>query len=103
MLLFLRSRRPEFLAEGQRLRSEIAEALRGRLGLDGDAVIRVAEVGCPDRGCPDVETIALLKRPGRPSQAVKVTKSMQSLTPSDLDDLAAQLVTKCGDMSRLLS
>ena len=62
-------------------------------------MIRVTEVGCADPDCPDVETIAILLRPGWPSQAVKVAKPMLDLAPSDLDELAAQLVAKCADLA----
>ena len=94
MLQFL-ERRAARIAENRLLRSDISNALRVRLEPHDGAVIRVAEVECADIGCPDLETIALLMRPGRPSQAVKVAKSMRNLGPSDLDDLAAQLAAKC--------
>ena len=100
MLQFL-ERRAARIAESRALRWDVTEALRARLDLQEGDLIRVAEVGCADPGCSDMETIALLMRPGRPSEAVKVTKPMLDLEPSDLDDLAAQLVAKCGGLARI--
>ncbi len=99
MLQFL-ERRAARIAEHKALRSEVIAALKARLDLQDGDLIRVAEVGCSDPGCSDMETIALLMRPGWPSEAVKVAKAMLDLAPSDLDNLAAQLVEKCTGLSR---
>ena len=99
MLQFL-ERRAARIAESRALRSEVIAALSARLDLHDGAFIRVAEVGCADPGCGDTETIALLMRPGWPSEAVKVAKAMLDLAPSDLDDLATQLVAKCNGLLR---
>ena len=100
LLQFL-ERRAARIAESRALRSQVIAALSARLDLQDGDLIRVAEVGCADPGCADTETIALLMRPGRPSQAVKVAKSMLDLAPPDLDDLAAQLVARCGGLARV--
>ena len=99
MLQFL-ERRASRIAESRALRSQVIAALSSRLDLRDGAFIRVAEVGCADPGCGDTETIALLMWPGRPSEAVKLAKAMLDLAPSDLDDLAAQLVAKCAGLAR---
>ena len=98
MLLFGGHRRAR-IDESRRLRSDLAEAVRRRLDLGDDAVVRVAEVRCGDPGCPDVETIVLLMRPGRPSEALKIPRSMAALTSSDLDELAAEFLARCSDLS----
>lgn len=96
MLQFLRRRDPAFADQARILRLVVVDALRDRLGLEDDAVIRVTEVACSDPDCPDAETIAILLRPGRRSEAAKVPRSMRSLDGADLDDLAAQLAAKGG-------
>ena len=99
MLQFL-ERRAARIAESRARRSDVIDALSARLVLQDGAVVRVAEVNCAAPGCGDTETIALLMRPGRPSEAAKVAKAMLDLVPSDLDALAEQLVAKCDGLAR---
>lgn len=97
LLQFL-ERRAARIAESKALRAQISEALGTRLVLQGGAFIRVAEIGCADPGCSDIETVVLLMRPGLPSEAVKLAKAMLDLATPDLDDLAAQLLAKCSGL-----
>lgn len=99
MLQFLRGRDPAPPTLAKLPRSVIADAVRSRLDQDDGAMVRAMEVGCADPGCPDAETIVVLMVPGRRSQAAKVPKPMRSLDDTGFDDLAAQLVPRCGRLS----
>jgi hypothetical protein len=52
--------------------------------------IAVNEIACPDPGCPDIETVILIMRPGRKTQAVKIAGRLAQVSDSDLVQAAAR-------------
>jgi hypothetical protein len=80
--LFRRSkseRKPEAeaIARVKALAAEIA-------GLSSDTSLAVNEIICTDPSCPGTETIVLVMRPGRKTQAYKILKSLEDVTEDDL-------------------
>ncbi len=53
-------------------------------GLVDDAVLAVNEIVCADPACPGVETVVLLMRPGRKTEACKVPKALAEVTEQDI-------------------
>lgn len=85
-----RARSAERAAIAARLKGEIATALA--LG-PGDA-LSVNEIACPDPGCPDMETVVLVMRAGRPTRALKIRRLMEAVDANDLTALAAEEKTE---------
>ncbi len=58
--------------------------VRTMLNADEDTVVSVAGNQCGDSDCRGVETIILLMRPGQPTRAIKISKSVETVTQSDV-------------------
>lgn len=68
---------------------QIKEALRNALELDDDSTIMVTELACLEEGCPPIETVLALLRPGTATLQFKVHKPTKDI---DTQDLAATCV-----------
>lgn len=79
-----RARSAERAAAAARLKAEIASALR----LGPDDALSVNEIACADPGCPDMETIVLVMRAGRPTRALRIRRLMDEVNADDLAALA---------------
>lgn len=75
-----RARSAERAALAARLKGEIGSAL----GLGPDDALSVNEIACADPGCPDMETIVLVMRTGRPTRALRIRKTMDSVDAADI-------------------
>lgn len=81
-------RQPEDPARADASR-RVAGLVRARLGLaEGDAVT-VSEIACGDPACGGAETVALVMRAGRKTEAVKFLKPMASVTEADVAEAFA--------------
>ncbi|HKH33569.1 MAG TPA: hypothetical protein VKA80_05295 [Beijerinckiaceae bacterium] len=58
-------------------------------GLPADASLAVNEIVCTDPSCPGTETIVLVMRPGRKTEARKVSKPVEAVTEADLREALA--------------
>lgn len=81
-----RTRAAERNALGVKLKQEI----RAALALTAADALSVNEIACPDPGCPDMETIALVMRLGEPTRALRIRRPMDAVTASDIAELAAE-------------
>ncbi|TXN32944.1 hypothetical protein [Methylobacterium sp. WL19] len=54
-------------------------------------VVKVNEILCPDPSCPGLETIVLVMRPGRKTQAAKVAKPLAEVTRAEVEAALADL------------
>lgn len=68
---------------------EIADKVRRILGLDEDATVSVTEIACGDPACGGAETVILVMRAGRRTEAAKLLKPLSTVTE---EELAAALV-----------
>jgi hypothetical protein len=76
-------------AEQAAVRERFKARLRAAFGLgDGDTV-SANEIVCRDPGCPDVETIVLIMRPGHKTQVVKIPGPMAHVSDVALVQAAA--------------
>ncbi|MCJ2013699.1 hypothetical protein [Methylobacterium sp. J-076] len=80
-----RARSAERAALAARLKGEIAPAL----GLGPDDALSVNEIACADPGCPDMETVVLVMRAGRPTRALRIRKAMEAVEAADIAALVA--------------
>lgn len=79
--MFLRRRgRPENAAAAAALGALVREIA----GLGPEAGVSVSEIHCGHTVCGGVETVILLMRPGRPTEALKIARPMSAVTREDL-------------------
>ena len=64
--------------------ARVAALLRESLGLGEDDAVTVSEIACGDPACGGAETVALVMRFGRRTEAVKFMKPMANVTDADV-------------------
>jgi hypothetical protein len=82
MALFFRAR-PDEPARADASR-RVAALVRAALTLDEDDAVTVSEIACGDPTCGGAETVVLLMRVGRRTEAVKLLKPMAEVTAEDV-------------------
>lgn len=63
---------------------EIAEKVRRLLDLDDAATVSVSEIACGDPACGGAETVILVMRAGRRTEAAKLMKPLSTVTEEEL-------------------
>ncbi len=71
------------------LATQLKPRIRAAFSLDEADTITVNEIACPDPGCPDLETVILIMRPGHRTRAVKIAGPLAQVSDSDLEQAAA--------------
>ncbi|RWO78796.1 nitrate reductase [Mesorhizobium sp.] len=74
---------PRGLALPERTR-QIKVWVRRACGLDDDVVVSVTELVCRKSGCPDIETVIGIMRPGEEIETIRVNKAIADVTSHDL-------------------
>ena len=87
-----------FLFRGRKTDPEAADAsrrimvwARAILALDDEATVTVSEIACGDPACGGAETVVLVMRPGRRTEAAKIKMPMASVSEQTLADVLAPL------------
>ncbi len=62
----------------------LADLVRTTLSLEEAATVSVSEISCGDPACGGAETVVLVMRPGRRTEAAKVLMPMSEVTPEAL-------------------
>ncbi|MEP9347757.1 hypothetical protein [Xanthobacter sp. KR7-225] len=83
MRLFMR-RRGEEGEGGRDAARALADLARRVLALDEEATVSISEIACGDPACGGAETVVLVMRPGRRTEAAKVKCPMAQVTEEDL-------------------
>ena len=65
--------------------------VRGILSLTDDDGVTVSEIACSHPQCGDAETIVLVMRLGRPTEAVKIAKAMRLVSEEELREVLADI------------
>jgi hypothetical protein len=65
--------------------------VRDILSLTDDDGVTVSEIACSHPECGDAETIVLVMRLGRPTEAVKVAKAMRLVSEEELREALADI------------
>jgi hypothetical protein len=65
--------------------------VRGILSLTDDDGVTVSEIACSHPQCGDAETIVLVMRLGRPTEAVKIAKAMRLVSEEELREALADI------------
>ncbi|MDQ0504594.1 hypothetical protein [Xanthobacter agilis] len=82
MRLFMR-RRGE-ADTGRDAARALADRVRRLLDLEEEATVSVSEISCGDPACGGAETVVLVMRPGRRTEAAKVLCPMSEVTEDAL-------------------
>lgn len=83
MALLFRSRAQDPLrADASR---RVAALVRAALRLGEQDAVTVSEISCGDPACGGAETVALVMRAGRRTEAVKFLKPMSEVTEADVE------------------
>ena len=65
---------------------ELADKARAMLGAGEDTTVSITEIACGDPACGGAETVVLIMRPGRRTEAAKVLRQLGTVTDEDLRD-----------------
>ncbi len=95
VLGFLYDRRQR-LIEAQRHQSRLGDDARCLLALGEDDILKVGEIICGLPGCADVDTVFLVMRQGRRTEAMKITRRMADITRADLEAAVAAFAERTG-------
>lgn len=80
-LLFRRSTEDPARADASR---RVASLVREIVGLHEDDAVTVSEIACGDPACGGAETVVLLMRAGRKTEAVKLMMPMAQVADEDV-------------------
>lgn len=89
-LFFRRGRSDEAAPDTAR---ELAAKARALLGVDEDTTISISEIACGDPGCGGAETVILIMRPGRRTEAAKILRPLSEVVDEDLREALEPFVT----------
>ncbi|MCJ8143226.1 hypothetical protein MKI84_09885 [Ancylobacter sp. A5.8] len=70
---------------------ELARKAREILGVGEETTLSITEIACGDPACGGAETVVLVMRPGRKTEAAKVLRPLASVTDEDLQEALATL------------
>ncbi|WP_027172008.1 hypothetical protein [Methylobacterium sp. 10] len=59
--------------------------------IEPESVVKINEILCPDPSCPGLETVILVMRPGRKTQAAKVAKPLAEVTRAEVQAALADV------------
>lgn len=82
MRLFLRRRGEE--AGARDAARALADLVRRMLDLEEEATVSVSQIACGDPACGGAETVVLVMRPGRRTEAAKVLRPMAEVGEEEL-------------------
>jgi len=68
---------------------ELAAKARLLLGVDDDTTISISEIACGDPACGGAETVILIMRPGRRTEAAKILRPLAEVVDDDLREALA--------------
>lgn len=87
-LLFRRSREDPDRADASR---RVAALARAALSLGEDDAVTVSEIACGDPACGGAETVVLVMRAGRKTEAVKIMMPMAEVGEAQVREATAGL------------
>jgi hypothetical protein len=67
---------------------EIKAWVREVFELDTDVVVSLTELACRDEGCPDVETVIGIMRPGEQIRTIRIHRPIAEIAREDLREAA---------------
>ncbi|TSJ61987.1 hypothetical protein FO470_10420 [Starkeya sp. 3C] len=71
---------------------ELATKARVLLGVGEETTISISEIACGDPACGGAETVVLVMRPGRRTEAAKLMKPLSTVTDDELAEALQPLL-----------
>ncbi|MGF7161542.1 hypothetical protein FHS85_003183 [Rhodoligotrophos appendicifer] len=66
--------------------TRIKHWVRKYLPLPDDVVVSVNQISCREAGCPDIETVIGIFRPGEPVQKLRLFRPITDVTEGDVEE-----------------
>jgi len=88
-LFFRRGQSAEAAPDAAR---DLAARARVMLGVGEDTTLSISEIACGDPGCGGAETVVLVMRPGRRTEAAKLMKPLSEVSDEDLREALQPLL-----------
>ncbi|HEY9214510.1 MAG TPA: hypothetical protein VIQ29_16895 [Ancylobacter sp.] len=88
-LFFRRGQSAEAAPDAAR---ELADKARVLLGIGDETTVSISEIACGDPACGGAETVVLVMRPGRRTEAAKLLKPLATVTEDELREALQALV-----------
>jgi hypothetical protein len=82
VLLF---RKPAGARDRTEVIRELAAWTREILKADDEVGVSVLDIDCCEDGCCDLETVILVTRADGPTESVKISKALESITYADIE------------------
>lgn len=76
---------------------QIKSWVRDLYGLDESVVVSITELTCHDSGCPEIETVVGIMRPGAKIEAIRIHKAIGDVVKGDLPAAAAASTDSGGE------
>ena len=80
-LFFRRGQNAEAAPDAAR---ELAAKARAILGVGDETTVSISEIACGDPACGGAETVVLVMRPGKRTEAAKLLKPLGTVTEDEL-------------------
>ncbi|MCK0208848.1 hypothetical protein MWN33_12490 [Starkeya koreensis] len=71
---------------------ELAARARALLGVGEETTISISEIACGDPACGGAETVVLVMRPGRRTEAAKLMKPLATVSEAELAEALQPLL-----------
>lgn len=71
---------------------ELAAKARALLGAGEETTISISEIACGDPACGGAETVVLVMRPGRRTEAAKLMKPLATVSDAELAEALQPLL-----------
>lgn len=71
---------------------ELAARARALLGVGEETTISISEIACGDPACGGAETVVLVMRPGRRTEAAKLLKPLATVSEAELAEALQPLL-----------
>lgn len=83
--------KPRDAVAAERIKQWVRDAFETDMQKQEDIAVTVSEIDCNDAACPGTETIILIMRPYHTTKAIKLSKLMDKVEESDIDQAIQNL------------
>jgi len=77
--------------------NEIKAQVAALLGLGEEATVMVTELACMEEGCPPVETVIAVFRPGMSKLQFRLHRPISEITAHDIEEMCTQQVNSSSE------
>ncbi len=78
--------KPRDAVAAARIKQWVRDILEADMEKQEDIAVTVSEIDCNDAACPGTETVILIMRPYHTTKAIKISKLMDMVEKSDMEE-----------------